>query len=53
MPVKCFCVSSHKNKNTENTYKADAAIIPILQIRKLRKKKIQQHVQCHIGWSMV
>ena len=36
----------HQKHKTENTYKTGAIVIPILQIRKLRK--IKQHAQIHI-----
>lgn len=45
MPVKCFCVSSHKKttttktKNTENTYKADATIISHFTDKETEKEK--------------
>lgn len=35
-----------QKKNTENTYKMGAIVIPILQIRKLRK--IKEHARIHI-----
>lgn len=37
-----------QKQTAENTYKTDTIVIPILQIRKLRKRKITQHAQIHI-----